>query len=348
MRSMSVWRTTAWRSGAHLAGRSAVSGVVGLALLAGMGAVLSAGSCGRDSEVRPAPETGWRQAPPLPVARLGVGAAALDGRLWVVGGLTADRQTSSRVDVYDPDSGTWSAGPELPVPVHHAAVVAAAGRVWSIGGHRGVPFHPVAYVFALDPAEGQWRAAEPLPSARGALAAAVVDDVIYVMGGQTEDETAVATVERYDPRNGFWEPLPPLPTPREHLSAVGLGGTVYAIGGRVGSLSSGLTSFDALDSDRLRWRSLSPVPTAGGGMAAVALDGRIHVLGGESPEGALARHEAYDPEQRRWLPLAPLGVARHGLGAGVVGGRLHAVGGGPAPGLTATSTLEILTRQSLP
>ncbi|MDX1660825.1 MAG: kelch repeat-containing protein [Gemmatimonadota bacterium] len=159
-------------------------------------------SCGQASEVRRDPPSGWSRAAPLPVPRLGAGVASLDGRIWVVGGLTADRRTSPRVDVYDSRSGEWRAGPPLPVPVHHPAVVAADGTVWSIGGHRGVPFRPVAYVFALDPIEGRWRAAEPLPSARGALAAAVVDGTIYAIGGQSEDETAVGSVERYDPEDG--------------------------------------------------------------------------------------------------------------------------------------------------
>lgn len=307
-----------------------------------MAALALLAACGTRESVEVGLAPGWVRRAALPTPRLGVGAAELEGKIYVVGGLTAERQTSPKVDVYDPVRDEWSVGPPLPAPVHHPGVVALDGMLWVVGGHRGVPFEPVADVWVLDPDEGRWEPREPLIRARGALATAVVDDEIYALGGAAEDETAVRNVERYDPDEDTWYPLPPLPTPREHLAAAGLGGWVYAIGGRVGSLSSSLGTVEALDTRTLRWETLPAMPTPRGGLAVVVHEGRIHALGGESPTAALGAHEAYDPRLRRWLPMGQIPTPRHGLGAATTAGQLFVIAGGPTPGLTASGIVEAL------
>ena len=48
----------------------------------------------------------------LSLARTEVSSAVLDGRIVVVGGLTADGGASDRVDVYDPATNSWLPGRE--------------------------------------------------------------------------------------------------------------------------------------------------------------------------------------------------------------------------------------------
>jgi N-acetylneuraminic acid mutarotase len=171
---------------------------------------------------------------------------------------------------------------------------------------------------------------------------AVVDDLIYAIGGQPPDEAAARNVERYDPEADQWEPLPPLPTAREHLAAASLDGVVYVAGGRLGSLESNLATLEALDTRSLRWETLPDMPTPRGGIAAAAIGGRIHVVGGEWTTQTLDANEAFDPRTRRWTRQAPLPTARHGLGAAAVDERLHVIGGGPQPGLSVSGAHEVL------
>ncbi|HEX7166128.1 MAG TPA: kelch repeat-containing protein, partial [Acidimicrobiales bacterium] len=73
-------------------------------------------------------------AAPLPTARTEVAGAALDGKIFVVGGFLENGAPSPLVDVYDPKTDTWAAGPPFPVAIHHVGIVAARGRVWVAGG----------------------------------------------------------------------------------------------------------------------------------------------------------------------------------------------------------------------
>jgi N-acetylneuraminic acid mutarotase len=138
-----------------------------------------AAHCGDGRGTPPPPADGrgdWTTARSLPVPRTEVGAAALDGRIYVVGGLTADGAGSAAVDVYDAASDSWRSAAPLPRPLHHVAVAAAAGRVFAVGGFADLQFTPVATLYAYDPAADAWERRADLPAARGARRAAALGD----------------------------------------------------------------------------------------------------------------------------------------------------------------------------
>jgi N-acetylneuraminic acid mutarotase len=54
------------------------------------------------------------QSLPQPFQRRALTAAARDGKVYVMGGLTPDGGTQKRTDILDLSSGTWTTGPELP------------------------------------------------------------------------------------------------------------------------------------------------------------------------------------------------------------------------------------------
>jgi len=49
-----------------------------------------------------------------PFQRRALTAAAHDGKVYVIGGLSAKAETELTVNVYDPKAGTWADGPQLP------------------------------------------------------------------------------------------------------------------------------------------------------------------------------------------------------------------------------------------
>lgn len=63
----------------------------------------------------------------------------LIGKLYVVGG--SDGQSSlASVEIFDPQSGTWSFGPSLSVPRNNVGVMMAQGRLFAVGGFSGKAF----------------------------------------------------------------------------------------------------------------------------------------------------------------------------------------------------------------
>jgi non-specific serine/threonine protein kinase len=73
----------------------------------------------------------WEKLADAPTPRGGVGAAAWDGRIYLVGG-EQPLGTFKEVEIYDERTGAWSRGPDLPTPRHGIAVAA-------VGGTSGVP-----------------------------------------------------------------------------------------------------------------------------------------------------------------------------------------------------------------
>ena len=87
--------------------------------------------CAAAQDIPPGP---WIGAAPMPTARSELAAAALDGRIYVAGGI-AQWGTSATFEAYDPATDRWEALPPLPEPVHHLAAAATDDRVYVTGGY---------------------------------------------------------------------------------------------------------------------------------------------------------------------------------------------------------------------
>jgi non-specific serine/threonine protein kinase len=68
----------------------------------------------------------------MPTPRGGLGAAGLDGALYVLGGETPG--VFPHVEAFHPASNSWFRAEDMPTPRHGIAVVAAGGRIFVIGG----------------------------------------------------------------------------------------------------------------------------------------------------------------------------------------------------------------------
>ena len=111
---------------------------------------------------------------------------------------------------------------------------ATDGKIYAIGGQLTADGGERAgYVdtYELDPAIGQWVAKAPMPAARSAGVAVVLDGKIYVAGGRPPRGHDFAV---YDPGADRWETLPDAPTQRNHLAGAAIGGKIYVAGGRLG------------------------------------------------------------------------------------------------------------------
>src|SRR5690242_20385004 len=77
---------------------------------------------------------GWTLAAPLPVPNSETAVAALDGKIYVIGGYPWDRKTVATVQMYDSATDKWQIVAPLPVPLNHVMAAAANGKVYAIGG----------------------------------------------------------------------------------------------------------------------------------------------------------------------------------------------------------------------
>jgi len=129
-----------------------------------------------------ASKNGWRTIGPEPLEeRRGATALALDGRIFVIGGLSG-AEPLARVDIFDIETEAWTAGPALPGARYGHAAAVVDGRIHVAGGRDGSNATLASHL-VLDPAIGEWSEAAALPAPRSAAAGAGLPGEFYVIGG---------------------------------------------------------------------------------------------------------------------------------------------------------------------
>ena len=111
------------------------------------------------------------------------------------------------------------------------------GALYAVGGFNTSVFSVLNTVEAYNPATNTWTADIPMPTARSALAAAVINGTLYTVGGNNQGLAFLDTVEAYDPATNTWTTKAPMPVTRSFLTAGVVNGTLYAVGGSNGSAS---------------------------------------------------------------------------------------------------------------
>ena len=256
--------------------------------------------------------------------------AEANGKLYLMGGYPSSRETTRTVQIYDIASNRWELGPPLPVPNNHGMAASVNGRIYLIGGQTS-DISDVGYVdtvYELDPATGAWTAKAPMPTARSAGVAVVLDGRIYVAGGRPPRGHDFAV---YDPATNAWETLPDLPTQRNHITGAAIAGRIHVVGGRLGPGLSPekTTAHEVFDPQTLTWTSAAPMLSARSGINGVMARGCFHLWGGEDVTGMIPHHDYYDPRTNQWTRIGAMPIPVHGInGSAYVDGLIWLPGGG--------------------
>ena len=198
----------------------------------------------------------WRALAPMPTKRGAASVAAANGKLYVIGGAAAfprdpnqsihparPHRSLGTVEEYDPATNAWRERSPMPTPRNHAAIGAVKGKIYVIGGRLGAAFITafpgnIDLVQEYDPATDAWALKAPMPTARSAAASAILNDKIYVAGGELQTNEYLAAFrafEAYDPATNTWERLPRMPVPRHGLAAGAVGNRIHLVSGDIQS-----------------------------------------------------------------------------------------------------------------
>ncbi|GIW42706.1 MAG: hypothetical protein KatS3mg076_3283 [Candidatus Binatia bacterium] len=142
----------------------------------------------------------WSTGAPLPRGRNHLGAAVLDGKIYVVGGRFdgGGLLNSNELDRYDPETDTWEVLAPMPTARSGIAVASVEGKLVVLGGEvdpespRGV----FGEVELYDPETGRWTSLDPMPVPRHGIGAASVGGLVYVPGGA--DQAGFGTTAHHD------------------------------------------------------------------------------------------------------------------------------------------------------
>jgi N-acetylneuraminic acid mutarotase len=282
----------------------------------------------------------WVSKTPMQQARGGLGVAAVNGRIYAIGGTTESGQriytggylgnitggVSSTNEEYNPEMDTWTLKSPMPTPRADFAIVAYENRIYCIGGRTNTSVTNVNEVY--NPESNTWETKTSAPTARSGVTANIVNGKIYVIGGDPNGTRN----EVYDPATNSWTTKTPLPEPpfNGYMSAA-LDGKIYAIGGL--SQESNLNLIYDAESDKWSYGASPPTSVRFG--AAVATTGvnapkRIYVIGetsglSEGEDKCFVR--VYDPATNSWAFGTDIPTYRENLGIAVVNDILYAIGG---------------------
>lgn len=249
----------------------------------------------------------WQLAAPLPMVLNHTMAAAVNGKIYLIGGqqnAESDPARAGFVDTvfeYDPLQNTWTRRAPMPTARGGGAAAVVDGRIYVAGGRppRGGDFA------VYDPGADKWTKLPDLPTQRNHIAAAAIDGKVYVAGGRVEGgfrSKTLDALEMFDPKTGKWTARKPMPTARGGVNGIDAYGCFHVWGGEGNSAD---------------------------------------------PKGLFHEHEVYNPKTDSWTTLEPLPIPVHGVtGAAFIDGWIHLPGGGTEQGGSSGSTHHHVYRPS--
>ena len=182
--------------------------------------------------------------------------------------------------------------------------------------------------------QDSWTSLTPMPTARGGLGVAVVDDKIYAIGGLSGD-APLGNNEQYDPVANAWTAESPMPTARSGFAIAVYNNTIYCIGGTINHAYVG--NAEVYDPATNTWETKASMPTPRADLIANVVGDKIYLIGGKkytnnSPYfGETGINEVYDPVNNTWTTKAPMPTPVYGYASAVVDGKIHFIGGSYAP-----------------
>lgn len=271
---------------------------------------------------------------PMAEARALHGAIRLtDGRVLVGGGMGMTENEVDSIEVWDPETGEFSAFGTLPEPMPGVGALTRSGLELILlpsgeaivipGGCHCSPVAPDAAVI-IDPRSRSARVAPGLMLARDGATATLLDDGrILVVGGTPEPVTgSTATAELWEPETERIAAVGSMATDRtEHSATLLADGTVLVVGGANSPPGPGL--MQPLDTSEI-WDpetgTFSAVPSLDGfnGQAITLGDGLVLLLPradrldlGSDPVAA----SLWDPASATLTPVGSLDTPRVGYTA---------------------------------
>lgn len=250
----------------------------------------------------------WSRGKDMPTIRSGAVAVVLDDRIYVIGGGVkrpdGKFEFFKLVEIYDPKRDTWTGGPDMLMPHDYPASVVMNGSIYVLGGHhpeatKGGPMTDPGFSFCevFNPAMGVWREIAPMPTARFAAAAVVLNNRILVLGGaglREEGFRNFAVVESYDPSLDGWSDAGfRLSWPAAGPGAFTYNERLFIVGGKSDNKIE--NRFACFNQSAGRWTDLDPLSEGRIVMGTIVLNDAVYLIGGRGADGKtpIATVEAY-------------------------------------------------------
>ncbi|KAL5015932.1 hypothetical protein ScPMuIL_005521 [Solemya velum] len=258
------------------------------------------------------------------------------------------------VERYDEASNNWKLLTNMPEPLHHTGAAMLDGYLYIIGGSVLISddaenFNmPTKKCFRYDALTNGWATITPLQQARMYHSVAILEGVLYAVGGHNANSEPLKTAEFYNPDTNKWRYIASMSEAKIGTSAVGHKGLLYVTGGffESGEDKRVLATVECYDPRTNVWASKTPLPVPSCHANLVVANNDIYHIGGATiADGntsitSLNSVLRFCEEQEQWEQVHKLGLARHDAGATAIGSNIFIVGGLSSGDNGALSTFE--------
>ncbi|KAM7206880.1 galactose oxidase [Naviculisporaceae sp. PSN 640] len=309
-RQVSAWKTLAPVPAGKIHEHSTVA--INPTQLMIIGGVLQSGGVIDSVYLYDIPTNAWKKLASLPVTINHANAAVVDGRVYVLGGMTGAAWAGNPKGwVYDPAVGDkWTAVESMPTSeARGSAVMGVYNKtIWLASGKTKSGGESVTTVSAFDTVTGKWLTSIPAKAKN-------------------------------------------IPEGRDHGGGGVIGTKYYQIAGSLGAITNRKDTVFVLDLEDLGkgWSTAkSRMPTPRRGFATGIVGSKFYTFGGEgnpdpASNGIYKEVEVYDTATDSWEVLPPMVIPRHGSYAVAVNGSIYIPGGGTASGTPATAAFDVFT-----
>jgi N-acetylneuraminic acid mutarotase len=191
----------------------------------------------------------WTPGVNMPSPRAEGVAAAVDGKIYWIGGRVPEVPSSAHFnehedsnlnEVFDTATGRWLTRAPAPTARNSAASAVIGGKIYVVGGRRFIKstdgktrMSNYANLEVYDPRIDRWESKAPMPQGQGGLGAAAIDGKLHVCGGEKwlPEQGVLSECWSYDPATNIWASLPSLPVARHGIGMAALGRRLHVFGG---------------------------------------------------------------------------------------------------------------------
>jgi len=288
-------------------------------------------------------ENTWATKAPMHQARAGLGVAAVNGKIYAIGGKTENGIVSTNEE-YDPATNTWVFREPIPTPRESFAIAAYQNKIYCIDQSANEVYNPATdswetkasmpmansasqaivvgdkiYLISsssnlvYEPATNSWTEKTPPQYSISPSGSAVIEDRIYFLSAPRElsDVWTGAFIQVYDAINDSWSTGPnwPISGYKEWLSTAGATSRVAAPERIYFFDDTKTLSYDPVNGS---WTLGASMPTARLSVGVCVIDDTFYVIGGstEGQETTILRHpsplnEQYTPFGYGTIPPEP-------------------------------------------
>ncbi len=215
-----------------------------------------------------------------------------------------------------------------------------------MGGHDNLG-NSTKKVEMFVPAENDWNSFDNLNDEREGLAAVVLNNELYVMGGSNGSANILDSVELLDTAEEKWEYSSDwtLDVPRALFASVTIDDYAYSIGGFSSFGPMGLVQgYDEEDGTA----NLASLVPGRGGLSAVVLDESIYVMGGRRSNNQVVNNvDRFFPDENRWEQVPGMQTERERFAAISFDDKIFVFGGNSNSG-AILNTVEVFATSVVP